>query len=84
MFTSTGLLNALAIGLTNAAVAQALAVYQESTAEALKNLNADPNTVTVSGSSAGAWASCHMMIVMSGTFKGAGCSKGAPFMAKFG
>ena len=79
MFTSTGLLNALAIGLTNAAVAQALAVYQESTTNPLENFNADPNTVTVSGYSAGGQFSCHLMTVMSETIKGAGCSKGGAF-----
>ena len=37
-------------------------------------LNADPNTVTISGASAGGAYSCHMQIVYSETIKGAGCS----------
>ena len=33
--------------------------------------------------SAGAHMSCHLMIVMSNTFKGAGCTKGGAFMSKY-
>lgn len=75
MFTSSRLLTTLAIGLANAAVTQA---------ESLLNLNADANTVTLSGFSAGGHFSCHMMTVLSGTIKGAGCAKGAAFTSEFG
>ena len=50
---------------------------------ALTYLGADPDSVTMSGQSAGAHFSCHMMIVLSGTIKGAGCSKGGAFMSKY-
>ena len=33
--------------------------------------------------SAGAHFSCHLMIVMSDTFKGAGCAKGGAFMSRY-
>jgi hypothetical protein len=36
----------------------------------------------MSGHSAGGQFSCHMMTVLSGTIKGAGCSKSASFMTR--
>ena len=59
--------------------AYGLDVMQTTTSERLRSLRADPNSVTMSGSSAGAQMSCHMLTVLSGIVKGAGCSKGGAF-----
>ena len=50
---------------------------------ALPDLKANSQEVTISGMSAGAHFSCHLMIVMSDTFKGAGCAKGGAFMSRY-
>ena len=73
-------LGALA-GLTNA-------VYMKTgrpttQADPLPNLQANADQITISGQSSGAHNSCHMMILMSDTIKGAGCSKGGAFMSGF-
>ena len=46
----------------------------------LPALHAISDEVTISGMSAGAHNSCHLMILMSDTIKGAGCTKGGAFM----
>ena len=51
--------------------------------DSLPGLKADPHSVTISGMSAGAHNSCHMMILMSDTIKGAGCTKGGAFMSGY-
>ena len=51
--------------------------------QSLAYLNADPDSITVSGHSAGGHYSQHLLIVMSDTIKGAGISKGAAFTAAF-
>ena len=45
----------------------------------LPDLKANPDTITVSGHSAGGHFSCMLQIILSETVKGAGCSKGGPF-----
>ena len=62
---------------------KAVDLYQNQV-QKLPYLNADPDTVTVSGHSAGAQYAAHLLTVLSGTFKGAGSSKGAAFMSKYG
>ena len=52
-------------------------------ASALPSLQANADQVTISGMSSGAHNSCHMMILMSDTIKGAGCAKGGAFMSGF-
>jgi poly(3-hydroxybutyrate) depolymerase len=47
-------------------------------------LNADPDSVTVSGYSAGGSFANHLLIVMSDTVKGAGICKGGAFVSSFG
>ena len=49
-------------------------------ADPLPTLFANADQITVSGFSSGAHNSCHQMIVMSNTIKGAGCAKGGAFM----
>ena len=68
----------IAIGTVLTALTQA--VEQETAASKLPYLNADPNSVTISGTSSGAHFSCNLMIILSGTIKGAGCAKGGAFM----
>ena len=53
-------------------------------AEPLPNLFANRDEITVSGQSAGGHYSCHLMLSMSDTWKGAGCSKGSGFDIRFG
>ena len=61
----------------------AAAVVKGSDVSALPYLNADPDTITVSGTSAGGQYSNHLLTVLSDSFKGAGISKGTTFDAKF-
>ena len=49
-------------------------------ADSLPTLFANADQITISGFSSGAHNSCHQMIVMSNTIKGAGCVKGGAFM----
>ena len=72
MYTSSKFL--VAVGSALASVG-ALGLTEENK---LLNLNADPDTVTISGHSRGGYMSCHMLSVLSDTIKGAGCSKAAP------
>ena len=43
------------------------------------NLAANPNTVTISGFSAGSFMAQQMHVIYSKTIKGAGCVAGGPF-----
>ena len=71
--------------LANAVELEASAAQNGNVVElpALTNFNADPNSVTVSGHSAGAHYSNSLAVILSGTFKGAGISKGATFLTRF-
>ena len=60
---------------------QAMDLYEDQV-QMLPYLNADPDTVTVSGHSYGGQYATHLLTVLSGTFKGAGNLKGAAFLAK--
>ena len=55
-------------------------LFEATISDSLPALDADPDSVTISGMSAGAHNSCHLMILMSDTIKGAGCTKGGAFM----
>ena len=83
MQTSTRLLTAFGAAIVQGLDLEAATTTQQ-TVESLPFLNADPNSITMSGQSSGAHFSCHMMIVMSGTIKGAGCSHGGAFMVGYG
>ena len=57
----------------------AIAATGQADADALPNLFANRDEVTISGHSAGGHYSCHLMLTMSDTWKGAGCVKGGAF-----
>ena len=85
MFTSYKQSFAIGCVLANASLTQALEVSAKlqsdaETAISLPYLNADPNSVTMSGYSAGAFFTHKMAFIFSGTVKGAGCAKGGAFM----
>ena len=66
----------------NLKLTSAIGLMADPTADgSLVYLGADPDSVTMSGQSAGGHFSCHMMIVMSDAVKGVGCSKGGSFMS---
>ena len=69
LFSDT-FVNAVAVDLE-------LMLMEDEPAEKLAFLNADPDAVTISGASAGAFFACNMQIILSDTIKGAGCSAGA-------
>ena len=81
-FYSFVALGALA-GVTNALTMQTGLATSTTEASALPNLQANGDQVTISGMSAGAHNSCHMMILLSDTIKGAGCAKGGAFMSAY-
>ena len=81
-FYSLAALGAFA-GAANALTMQTRLTTSTTQAGALPSLQANADEVTISGMSAGAHNSCHMMILLSDTIKGAGCTKGGAFMSEY-
>ena len=66
------------------AAAGVKAMELQASSKELEYLNADSDSITVSGYSAGGSFANHLLIVMSDTVKGAGICKGGAFVSWYG